>query len=291
MSATTLDSAARLLYCLEPLRRPILQAIIAACHLSRGSWGLDVGCGIGLQAVQLAQAVGPQGHVIGLDASASHLEVARALVGQAGLADRVSFQQGRWDQIPCEDGSFDWVWSMDAAGYAPDGALTIIRELARVISPGGRLILGYWSSQCLLPGYPALEARLNASPAGIAPFQADGRPETHFLNTLGWLRTIGLADRRVETFVRTVSAPLDPDVRDALTQLLAMRWGTAEAGVSPEDWREYLRLCQAGSPDLVLNSPDYVAFFTHSVFSGAVPDRDRHGRKVAISAQCRGGHP
>jgi SAM-dependent methyltransferase len=274
MLTPPLDPAAKMLYCMEPLRRPILQAILSSFHLPPGSRGLDVGCGIGLQAVLLAQAAGPQGHVTGLDASASLLETARALIGQAGLADRVSFQQGSWNQIPYQEKTFDWVWSMDAAGYAPHGPVTTIRELVRVIKPGGRLVLGYWSSQCLLPGYPALEARLNASSAGIAPFTMDGRPEAHFMNALGWMREAGLVDTRAETFVRTVSAPLDPSLRDALTDLFAMRWGTAEADVSSEDWREYLRLCQAGSHDCILNGPAYSAFFTYSVFSGTVPEKE-----------------
>lgn len=271
MASIPLDPAANMLYCMEPLRRPILQAILSSFRPPPGSRGLDVGCGIGLQALLLAQAAGPRAHVAGLDISTSFLETARALAGQAGLADRVSFREGSWDQLPYEDRTFDWVWSMDAAGYAPYEPVTTVRELVRVIKPGGRLVLAFWSSQCLLPGYPALEARLNASPAGIAPFTLDGQPEAHYLNALGWMREADLVDARVETFVRTVSAPLDLDLREALTALFAMRWGTAEADVSPEDWQAYLRLCQAGSHDSILNSPAYSAFVTYSVFSGMVP--------------------
>jgi hypothetical protein len=112
---------------------------------------------------------------------------------------------------------------------------------------------------------------LNASPAGIAPFTLDSRPETHYLNTIGWLREAGLVDERAETFVQTVSAPLNAGQRDALVELFAMRWGTAEADVSPHDWQAYLRLCQPGSSDFILNSPTYYTFFIYSVFSGVVP--------------------
>jgi ubiquinone/menaquinone biosynthesis C-methylase UbiE len=253
---------------MEPLRRPILQTIVSSLHLPPGSRGLDVGCGIGLQAVLLAQAIGPQGHVTGLDSSASLLEVAGATIRQAGLVDRASFQGGSWDHLPYEDKTFDWVWSIDSAGYAPDDPAATVLELARVLRPGGRLVLGYWSSQCLLPGYPALEARLNATSAGIAPFTTAARTEAHYLHALGWLREVGLVDARVETFVHTVSAPLDSALRDALIELFAMRWGTAENQVSPEDWRVYQRLCRAASPDLILDCPAYYAFFTYSVFSG-----------------------
>jgi ubiquinone/menaquinone biosynthesis C-methylase UbiE len=268
-----LNSAAKLLYCMEPMRRPIVQAIISSLELPGDSRGLDVGCGIGLQTLLLTQAVGPNGHVTGLDISTSFLEVARRLAQQAGLVDRVSFQQGSWDRIPYAKCTFDWAWSLDAAGYAPHEPMSTIYELARVIRPGGRLILGYWSSQCLLPGYPALEARLNASHAGIAPFLNDAKPGTHFLYTLSWMQQAGLVNTHAETFVQTISAPLAPSLRDALSELFAMRWGKAESDVSPEDWQAYLHLCQAGSPEFILNRPGYYAFFTYSVFYGTVPER------------------
>jgi ubiquinone/menaquinone biosynthesis C-methylase UbiE len=271
--ATNLDAAANMLYCMEPLRRPVMQAIIASLQIPDGSRGLDVGCGIGLQTHLLAQAAGPKGHVTGLDSSASFLNTARALALQAGLVNNVSFEIGSWSQIPSEDSLFDWVWSMDAAGYAPTEPQRTIQELARVVKPGGRLIVGYWSSQILLPGYPALEARLNASPAGIAPFSLIARPEDHYMRTLSWMQQAGLEQARVETFVQTACAPLDPDVKTALAELLRMRWGTAAGDVPAEDWQAYLRLCQADSPDFILNGDDYYAFFTYSVFSGTAARR------------------
>ncbi len=262
-----------MLYGMEPLRRPVVQAVLHAFPLPEASRGLDVGCGIGLQTLQLARAAGPGGHVTGMDISPSFLEAARDLARQAGLLERVSFQPGSWSMMPFERGAFDWVWSMDAAGYAPGDPLSILRELARVVRPGGRLVLGYWSSQCLLPGYPALEARLNASPAGIAPFRNDARPEDHFLYTLGWMQQAGLVEARASTFAHTVTAPLSPELREALAGLFAMRWGSAGEDVSPADWQAYLRLCRAGSPDCILNSPAYCAFFTYTVFAGMVPER------------------
>ncbi len=195
------------------------------------------------------------------------------LAREAGLAGSVSFRQGSWEQIPFDNSTFDWVWSIDSAGYAPHEPVSTIRELARVTKPGGRMILGYWSSQCLLPGYPALEARLNASPAGVAPFTNDAGPGAHFLRTLSWMQEAGLVNTRSETFVQTVSAPLASELREALTELFAMRWGSAEGDVSPADWQVYRRLCQAGSPEFILNSPGYCAFFTYSMFYGMIPKR------------------
>lgn len=266
------DAVADMLFSMEPLRRPIVQDIINSVNLPEESRGLDVGCGIGLQTLLLAQAAGPSRHVVGMDFSPSFLEIARELAQQAGLEDQVSFQHGSWDQVPFDDNTFDWVWSLDAACYAPNDPVSTIHELARVIKPGGKLILGYWSSQCLLPGYPALEARLNATPAGIAPFMNAPRPDVHFLYTLNWMQQAAMVNTHSETFVRTISNPQAPDLRKALAMLLDMRWGMAGHDVSVEDWQAYLRLCREESPEYILNRSGYTAFFTYSVFCGSIPE-------------------
>jgi SAM-dependent methyltransferase len=266
-----LNNEARMLYCMEPLRKPVVQAIIDSLQLPQNSRGLDVGCGLGIQTQLLAQATRPTGQVTGMDFSPSNLIIARDLAQQAGMADRVFFQQGNWTEIPYLEGTFDWVWSMDAAGYAPYEPVAAIKQLAQVVRPGGKLIVAYWSSQCLLPGYPEVEAHLSASPVGIAPFQRSAPPENHYLRAIGWMQAAGLVQTRAETFVHTVSAPLTHEVRDALAELFAMRWGKAGQDVSPEVWQAYLRLCQPESPDYLPNCPDYCAFFTYSVFSGTIP--------------------
>jgi demethylmenaquinone methyltransferase/2-methoxy-6-polyprenyl-1,4-benzoquinol methylase len=52
-----------------------------------------------------------------------------------------------------------------------------------------------------------------------------------------------------------------------------MLWGEPQPEVSPEDWAEYGRLCTQGSPDFILNIPQYYAFFTYTVFRGTVPEK------------------
>jgi demethylmenaquinone methyltransferase/2-methoxy-6-polyprenyl-1,4-benzoquinol methylase len=77
-----------------------------------------------------------------------------------------------------------------------------------------------------------------------------------------------LANARAETFVRSVSAPLADDLREAIRVLFDMRWGGAEADLLAEDWQAYQRLCQSESEDFILNRTDYYAFFTYSLFCG-----------------------
>jgi SAM-dependent methyltransferase len=173
--------------------------------------------------------------------------------------------------LPFPDGAFDWLWSADCAGYAPGDPLPLVRELARVVRPGGKVALLAWSSQQLLPGYPPLESRLNATPAGIAPFARGTPPAQHFLRAIGWFGEAGLEHARVRTFVRDVQAPLSPTIRQALLSLFDMRWGTGEHDLSAEDRDLYRRLCAPESPELILDRPDYVAFFTYTMFTGVVP--------------------
>jgi demethylmenaquinone methyltransferase/2-methoxy-6-polyprenyl-1,4-benzoquinol methylase len=148
--------------------------------------------------------------------------------------------------------------------------VSLLKEQARVVKPGGRVIILFYSSQQLLPGYPLLEARLNATTSGIAPFAEGQKPELHSLRALGWFREIGLKGPRALTFAGSVHAPLSREIRDALKALLGMRWRNLESELSEEDYEEFLRLCQPESPDFILNAPDYYAFFTYSLFWGRV---------------------
>ncbi len=76
----------------SPLMEPVVQAAIQALRLPLGSRGLDAGCGIGLQAVLLAEAVGPAGHVTGLDLSPEFLRCTEATVRERGLSEPVAPQ-------------------------------------------------------------------------------------------------------------------------------------------------------------------------------------------------------
>jgi demethylmenaquinone methyltransferase/2-methoxy-6-polyprenyl-1,4-benzoquinol methylase len=255
----------------NPLLEPVVRQAIQSLELPSGSRGLDAGCGLGLQALLLAAATGPGGRVTGLDISASFLVEARRLALATDLPTRLNLCQGSIDHLPFNNDSFDWIWSANCVGYPVRQPLAILGELARVIRPGGILAVLIWSTQMLLPGHPQLEARLNATVSGVAPFRASMAPEQHSLRLLGWFRGAGLVECNVQTFAGDASAPLGEAQRAALAALIEMRWTDAEPELSAEDRAEFRRLCWPESPDYILNLPDYYAFFTYSMFRGRVP--------------------
>src|SRR5262249_59097238 len=69
-------------------QEPEARTLIADLHLPEGSRGLDVGCGAGLFAVWLAEAVGAHGRVVGIEPSAERADAARERVGPGPVGSR-----------------------------------------------------------------------------------------------------------------------------------------------------------------------------------------------------------
>ena len=113
------------------------RALVAAIDPRPGERVLDVASGTGMVAFALARRDGCE--VIGLDQSEAMLAGARArLAGLPDLAERVSFVQGEAEHLPFADGEFDALSFTYLLRYVDDPAATM-RELARVVKPGGRI--------------------------------------------------------------------------------------------------------------------------------------------------------
>jgi demethylmenaquinone methyltransferase/2-methoxy-6-polyprenyl-1,4-benzoquinol methylase len=87
-------------------------------------------------AIELARRTGCT--VVGIDQSAGMLATARERVARAGLADRISLVEGRAERLPFEDAAFDALTFTYLFRYVDDPASTL-RELARVVRPGGTI--------------------------------------------------------------------------------------------------------------------------------------------------------
>jgi demethylmenaquinone methyltransferase/2-methoxy-6-polyprenyl-1,4-benzoquinol methylase len=266
--STLIDAQIKSLEEANPLRESTLRSIVAALQVLPGSQGLDIGCGIGLQTSLLAEATGPAGRVTGLDISPELLAYAQNRVRLLAGADRITFQEGDMRSLPFPDNSFDWVWSADCVGYPAGDLLPVLREITRVVRPGGQVAILAWTSQQVLPGYGMLEARLNARCSAYAPYLQGQQPASNFMRALRWFAAAGLTDAVAQTFVTDIQAPLSIEHRTALISLFEMLWD--ESAATEADRLEYRRLCRAESPDCILNLPEYCAFFTYTLFSGRV---------------------
>ncbi|MBP5941832.1 methyltransferase domain-containing protein [Streptomyces sp. LBUM 1476] len=97
---------------------------------------LDVGCGNGTPALQLARA--RDVHVVGISVSARQVERGNRRAQEAGLADRVRFEQINAMDLPFEDGSFDRAWALESMLHMPDKR-QVLAEMCRVVRPGARI--------------------------------------------------------------------------------------------------------------------------------------------------------
>lgn len=124
-----------------------------AAGIRPGQRVLDVACGTGALTQAAAERVGPGGAVTGLDANPEMLAVARRKL--PGIA----WRDGRAESLPFADASFDAVVSQFGLMFFDD-RVAALREMRRVLRPGGRLAVAVCDALDHSPGYAALAALL-----------------------------------------------------------------------------------------------------------------------------------
>jgi arsenite methyltransferase len=109
----------------------------AVADLHEGETVLDLGSGGGIDVLLSAKRVGPTGMAYGLDMTDEMLELARANAQKAG-ATNVEFLKGLIEDVPLPDATVDVVISNCVINLSTDKS-SVIREIARVLKPGGRV--------------------------------------------------------------------------------------------------------------------------------------------------------
>jgi ubiquinone/menaquinone biosynthesis C-methylase UbiE len=117
-------------------RAAALQQLVEAVGIQPGDQVLDVGCGDGLLTALAAAAAGPTGAAVGVDA-------APEMIGYAANSHpEATFVAGSATVLPFPDSHFDVVvCSLVLHHLEPASRVTAVGEMARVVKPGGRLLL------------------------------------------------------------------------------------------------------------------------------------------------------
>ncbi|MCL6442688.1 MAG: demethylmenaquinone methyltransferase [Alicyclobacillus sp.] len=109
-------------------------------ELGRGGVALDVAAGTGDWTLALANRVGPEGQVIGLDFTEEMLEIAKVKLARAGISGgQAQLVHGDAMSLPFEDNRFDVATIGFALRNVPD-VLTVLKEMRRVVRPGGQVV-------------------------------------------------------------------------------------------------------------------------------------------------------
>ena len=128
--------------------------------LKRGWHVLDVGCGTGASALPAAEAVGPGGRVLGVDLAGKLLERAQAKAAQRHL-QHAEFRLADMTDLGLPDQHFDAIISVFSLFFVPD-MQALVRELWRMVKPGGTLAITTWGHSFFEPVYGVWRAAVRA---------------------------------------------------------------------------------------------------------------------------------
>jgi SAM-dependent methyltransferase len=160
-------------------------------YLKPGMKVLDCGCGPGAISIGLAEAVGPDGHVTGIDFGESQIEVAKSRA-----APNLTFQVASVYELPFENNTFDLVFSHALFEHLAD-PVRGVREIQRVLRPGGLagLCSPDWGGFILSPSDDRVETAIRQ----YRMLQEKNGGKTLAGRQLGsWLVAGGLAAQKVQ---------------------------------------------------------------------------------------------
>jgi ubiquinone/menaquinone biosynthesis C-methylase UbiE len=174
----------------NPLIQQVKRQMLDACPVSEGDYVLDVGCGLGHEARRLAERVGPQGRVVGIDANPVMIAEARQRV--AGLPLPVAFEVGDAHHVGLPDDTFDLCRAERVLRYLASPKIAV-GEMARVARPGGSVLaFDFDSDQTIVDAPdPALARRIAEVLDAAVPHSWIGR------QLFGLFKRAGLRDVRV----------------------------------------------------------------------------------------------
>jgi ubiquinone/menaquinone biosynthesis C-methylase UbiE len=197
--------------------------LVDSAGVGPGDRVLDVACGTGIVARVAAAAVGAAGRVDGVDVNPGMLAVARVVPPPAGA--HVEWHERSVQALPFADGAFDIVLCQLGLQFFPDRT-DALRELRRVLVPGGRLALNVFGP---IEHNPATHALADALDRHIGAHASVAKRTEHALADTAELHVLvaaaGFDDVVIRTATRSVRFPSPDDyvrIQLAATPLAAV---------------------------------------------------------------------
>ena len=164
-------------------------------HLRAGMDVLDIGCGVGSIALDIAPRIAP-GRIVGIDLDEGQLAAARASAAERSI-DNAEFVPGRADALPFEDASFDAVYANAVLQYLPE-PVHVLAEMRRVLRSGGLAAISDDDLDTFVFSPERPELRRAAELFGRAISHAGGNPRysrhlRSLLREAGFARAHGFA--------------------------------------------------------------------------------------------------
>ena len=194
-------------YQVASLFGPLAHLFLKTMALQVGERVLDVACGTGIVARLAAPQVGATGHVTGMDLNPGMLAVAAAHAPASGAP--IDWRVGDAGALPCADASYDVVLCQQGLQFFADPAHAL-REMHRVVRPGGRLGLCVWTRIEQTPFnyavYTAIVRVLGRETAArlLAPFALGDLAALETLITAAGFRDVAIQVARI---TRHLAAP------------------------------------------------------------------------------------
>jgi ubiquinone/menaquinone biosynthesis C-methylase UbiE len=126
----------------EEAEKPMRQAGLKKLAVQSGECILEVGFGTGHCLVEIAQAVGESGKVLGIDISDKMVTLATELLAKVDMSDRTELKRGDAEQLPYATDTIDGIFfSFTLELFDTPELPKVLTECKRVLRPGGRIVV------------------------------------------------------------------------------------------------------------------------------------------------------
>lgn len=194
---------------------PFAAILVEHADPQPGEQVVDVACGTGVVARQTAPRVGAAGAIVGVDINPAMLAVARSLPAPDGAP--IDWREGSASALPLPDDAFDLVLCQAGLQFFPDRP-TALREMYRVLRPGGRVAISVWRSIEHNPAsqiiWEAIARHLNTTVSAINPAMSLGDAD----EVRALMESAGFAALTIAVCSYTVRQPRNPQL---IAQILA----------------------------------------------------------------------